>query len=197
MSLFFTAVAVAFLCFAALSATAFGAYGDSAVHAFPLTGDAGANPPVPSYIGSSLTTELAGSTGAGAHTSYYFRVLLSAGDTFKGDFISSPTTDAPNGINLQVLVLPDVYPSKWISPSLTRVTYQTSKAGMFSLYVGTSLPSTFTVEPRIVPAVKVTLTAPLASGKPTHKKATTFTGSIGPAHKTSVTVTIQHNGAAV
>ena len=147
ISLFVSAVLGALLCLAALSATAFGAWGDSPANAFPLSGDAATSPPIPSYMGSSLTTDLIGSTSAGPNTSYYFRVLLSAGDLFRADFISSPTTDAPDGINLKALVLPDAVPSVRISSSLERLTFIAPTSDMYSVYVASSVAGTFTVEP--------------------------------------------------
>jgi hypothetical protein len=191
MSLFLSAAVVALLCFAAFGAVAFAAPGDSPAHAYPLTGDTATSPAIPSVIGSSLTTDLVGTTSAGPDTSYYFKVLLTAGDALKGDFMSSPTTDAPDGINLKALIEPQFVGSARISSSLERLTFLAPTTSMYTVYVAASLPGTFAVAPTIVPGVPVSLTAPVASSSPNHKKAITFSGSVRPGHKARVTVTIQ------
>jgi putative cell wall-binding protein len=143
LSMSLVAVVAAVLCWAALGATALGAPGDTPGTATLLN----------DYYGSSLTTNLvvAGPplTGTGF---YWFRVDLSAGDTFRADFTSSPSvlflTPATEG-----LPAPENVSLVKISDSVSRLTFTAHVAGMHSIHVGASTPGTFTVAPRLVPPV--------------------------------------------
>ena len=135
--------AVALLWCMALGATAFAAPGDSVGNATDL------NP----YLGSSLTTDLV--VAAPAPTGfYYFRTQLSAGNTLLAYF-----KPAPSVLGLKALVLPfksgyRYATSYTISSGTARLSFMAPVTGMYTVYLGSSTPGTFTVSPSLIAPVR-------------------------------------------
>ncbi|MDR3686226.1 MAG: hypothetical protein P4L93_04630 [Coriobacteriia bacterium] len=180
-------IVAALVCSLALSAAAFGVPGDSGANATLLN----------DYVNSSLTTTLVAGTGAGFNTAYYFKTELYPGQTLNADFIPGPHV-----VNLKALFFAsptDVRSGTQVSTSLTRLAFTAQSHGMYTVEVATSgrdddtsTPAgTFTVMPTIRSTQSVTLSAPKASGTLTHKRASSFHGTVAPGHVARVTITIQ------
>ena len=126
-----------------------------AATAYAVPGDSANQTLLNDYLGSSLTTDLVGTTLAGPHTSYYFRVDLQAGETLHADFRSSTPT-----MNLQAIVFYGQYPgSVALSSTLARLTYTAPVTSPYTVYAVSSAPGTFTVEPLIRKSTGITGTS--------------------------------------
>ena len=134
MSLFVVALAW----FAALGVTAFAAPGDSGANATSLN----------DYVGASLTTKVVPSGPTGF---YYFKVLLAPGQTLQADFTSFPGLDGLLAIADPFNTFSALTPSVPMSASVQRLTFSAPSltSQTYTVYVGTSSPGTFTVEPRV------------------------------------------------
>ena len=140
MSLFM----VALVWFAALGVTAFAAPGDSGANATSLN----------DIMGSNLTTmAIPGGIPGSSVGYYYFKVLLSPGQTMQADFTSLPGLSSLSALADPFNTYSALTPSVQLSAEVQRLTFSApaSTPQIYTVYVGTSGPGrTFTVEPRMV-----------------------------------------------